>query len=99
MSARPARAAGGRLLAVRVSPGAGRREIVGFAGDVLRVRVTEAPEGGRANRAVQALLAEALGVPPAAVELARGGASRDKLFRVGALSIAEVRARLEGARP
>jgi len=98
MTGRPVRAAGGRLLAVRVSPGAGRREIVGFTGDVLRVRVTEAPEGGRANRAVQALLAEALGVPPAAVELARGGATRDKLFRIGALSLAEVRARLEGPR-
>ena len=52
------------------------------AGGVLRVRVTAAPEGGEANRAVIGLLAEAFGVAPSRVELVRGAASRDKLFRI-----------------
>ena len=51
-------------------------------GGVLRVRVTAAPEGGEANRAVIALLAEVFGVAPSRVELVRGATSRDKLFRV-----------------
>lgn len=51
-------------------------------GAVLRVRVTAAPEGGEANRAVTALLAEALGVAPSRIALVRGATSRDKLFRI-----------------
>jgi len=69
-------------LEVRVQPRARRNEVVGQVGGVWRVRVTAAPEGGAANRAVIALLAEALGVAPSRVELMRGAASRDKLFRI-----------------
>jgi hypothetical protein len=67
---------------VRVQPRARRNEIVDRQGTVLRVRVTAAPEGGEANRAVIALLAEALEIAPSRIELVRGAASRDKLFRV-----------------
>ena len=45
-------------LRVRVSPGAGRTALVGRHGDAWKVRVTEAPERGRANEAVLRLLAE-----------------------------------------
>jgi uncharacterized protein YggU (UPF0235/DUF167 family) len=46
------------------------------------VRVTAAPEGGAANRAVIGLLAEVLGVAPSRVALVRGATSRDKLLRI-----------------
>ena len=59
-----------------------RNEVVAQADGVFRVRVTAAPEGGEANRAVIALLAEALGVAPSRIALVRGAASRDKLFRI-----------------
>lgn len=71
----------GKLVAVRVQARARRNEIQ-RTGEGWRVRVTAAPEGGEANRAVIALLAGALGVAPSRVELARGAASRDKLFRI-----------------
>jgi len=86
----------GALLPVRVQPRASRDEVVGWRDGSLRVRVTAAPTDGRANRSVAALLADACGVPVSAVELVRGHASRDKLYRVGALPAAEVRARLGG---
>ena len=70
------------LVHVRVQPRARQNEVVEQVGGVLRVRVTAAPEGGEANRAVIALLAEAFGVAPSRVELVRGATSRDKLFRV-----------------
>lgn len=87
----------GGLLAVRVVPGASREGLAGWHGASLRVRVTAPPEGGRANEAVRALLARELGVPPSQVVLVRGGASRDKLFRVATLSGEAVRARLGAA--
>ena len=85
------------MLQVRVTPRASRSGLDGWHGPTLKVRVTAGPTEGRANRAVAALLARACGVPVSAVELVRGGASRDKLFRVGDLSAEAVRARLAEA--
>jgi hypothetical protein len=58
--------------------------VVGWRGEALRVSVTAAPENGQANRAVIALLAEGLAVPPSSIQLVRGAASRDKWFRLPA---------------
>ena len=88
----------GSLLSVRVTPRAGRNEVVGFQGPALHVRVTAAPEAGEANRAVSRLLGLTFGVPPSAVLLVRGARSRAKLFRVAGRSLDELRARLDGAR-
>jgi uncharacterized protein YggU (UPF0235/DUF167 family) len=69
-------------LAVRVTPGARREEVaLGDAG--LVVKVTVAPEDGKANAAVIALVAKALGVARSRITLLRGDKSREKLLRVG----------------
>jgi uncharacterized protein (TIGR00251 family) len=84
----------GELLHVRVDPRARRDEVVGWRGSALRVRVTAAPHDGLANQAVTGLLAAALRVPRTHIALIRGAATRDKLFRIGQLSLADLRARL-----
>ena len=81
-SDRTAPPASSQLLQVRVQPKARRNEIVEQPDGRFRVRVTAAPEGGAANRAVIGLLAEAFGVAPSRVALVRGATSRDKLFRI-----------------
>ena len=74
-------AVSGTEFQVRVTPRAGRNAIV--ADDrSLRVYVTAAPEGGKANTAVVKLLSKAIGVPKSRLRLVRGEASRDKVFRV-----------------
>ena len=88
----------GALLPVRVQPRARRNEVVGWQGAALRVRVTAPPTDGRANQAVVELLAAALGLPHASIALVSGAASRDKLLRVERHSLADLRARLDGAR-
>jgi uncharacterized protein YggU (UPF0235/DUF167 family) len=69
---------------VRVQPRARRPGLGGLSPDgaALRVAVTEAPEDGRANRAVCAALAGALGIAPSAVDVASGAASRLKTLRI-----------------
>jgi uncharacterized protein YggU (UPF0235/DUF167 family) len=71
----------GAEIAVRVTPKASRNRVVAEAG-AIRVHVTVVPEGGRANAAVQKLLASALGVPKTRLALIRGHTARDKVFRV-----------------
>ena len=50
------------------------------------VRVTAAPEGGKANDAVVALLAKRLRVPKRSVRIVRGHKSRDKRVSVEGIS-------------
>jgi hypothetical protein len=71
-------------LPVRVQPKSRRPAIGGRAPDglALRVAVAEAPEDGRANRAVCEAVARALGLPPSAVQVIRGATSRSKLLRL-----------------
>lgn len=73
----------GAEIAVRVTPRASRERIVVEDG-AIRVYVTVVPEGGKANQAVAAILARALGVPKTSLTLIRGATARDKVFRVSA---------------
>ena len=69
----------GVSLKVRVQPKAASNQVVGYRGDTLRLRVTAAPEAGKANSAAVSLLAQALGIAKSRVRIVRGHASRDKL--------------------
>jgi uncharacterized protein YggU (UPF0235/DUF167 family) len=81
-------------LRVRVTPGARETAIVGWQGDVLRVKVREKAEKGRANEAVIRLLADRLGVPPSAIVLRRGASGREKMLEVSGMGNDEMRHRL-----
>lgn len=72
----------GARLAVRVTPRGGRDHVERDEDGTIRVRVTAAPEDGKANVAVQKLLARALGVAKTRLTLIGGATSRDKLFRL-----------------
>jgi uncharacterized protein (TIGR00251 family) len=84
----------GSTFRVRVAPGASRERIVGEHGDALKVGVREPPEKGRANDAVERLLALALRVKAGDVSVVRGHAARDKVVLVRGLPEAELKARL-----
>ena len=85
---------GGVTLAVRVTPRARKNEIVGVAGEALRVKLAAPPVEGAANAALCALLAEQLGVRKSAVTLVAGQGSRQKVVRVDGVTADEVQAHL-----
>ena len=82
---------------IRVAPGARRSELLGPHGEGWKARVAAPPERGRANAALEELLAGALGIPRDKVRVVAGHASRDKVVEVDGLEPAEVKARLDSA--
>lgn len=84
-------------LTLRVTPGARRSEVVGRHGDAWKLRVAAAPEGGRANRAVCALLADVLELPCDAVSVVSGQGSRDKQVQLAGIGPDETERRLATA--
>lgn len=77
----------GIRLHLRATPNAGLDRIDGFetrddGTSVLRVRVRAAPDKGKANAAVIALLAKALGVPKSAIVLVSGETARHKTLSI-----------------
>ncbi|MBI2315584.1 MAG: YggU family protein [Betaproteobacteria bacterium] len=82
MSAWLRKDAQGWLLAIHAQPGAKRSEVAGLHGDSLKIRIAAPAVEGKANAALVAFVAEALGVPKRAVTVLKGEASREKLVRV-----------------
>ena len=68
----------GTILPVRAVVRARKVGILGERAGALRVGVSVAPEGGKANRALIRIIADALDVPPSRLEILRGVTSRDK---------------------
>jgi uncharacterized protein (TIGR00251 family) len=85
-----------RLL-LSVTPGASRDELVGRHGEGWKVRVTAAPERGRANDAVMALLAGALRIDRGSIRLVAGHAARQKVVEIDGLDEEEAGRRLDAA--
>ena len=72
----------GSRLRLKVAAGASRRKIAGAHAGALKLSVTTAPERGKANRDVLALVAETFGLAPVEVELLRGETSPEKVVRL-----------------
>lgn len=79
----------GVRIAARVSPRASKNGVV--ASDTeLRIRVTAAPEDGRANTAVIKLLAKQLHCAKGAISIVQGASTRAKVIEIVGLSEVEV---------
>lgn len=77
-------------LKVKVVPGATRTEVSGWLGDELKIRVSAQPENGKANAAVEALLAKALNKPVSSIKIVAGKGSQRKRIEIIGLTRNEV---------
>ena len=82
------------MIRVRVQPKAKLNRVEVDDDGNVKVHVTSAPEGGKANNAVIALLAKQLGVARRDVEIVRGQKSRNKLVIVSGMTDSEAVSRL-----
>lgn len=79
---------------VKAVPGASCDQIVGMLGGRLKIRVSAAPEGGKANAAICALVAAAVGVKPRQVRVLSGHGGAEKVLEVLGMEPGEVARRL-----
>ena len=82
---------GGAVIAVKAVPGSSRDRVVGVLGDCLKIATSAPPEKGKANAAIAAILAAALGVNKRGVELVGGASAARKEFRIAAMTAQMVR--------
>jgi uncharacterized protein (TIGR00251 family) len=85
----------GTILPVRAHPGARRNEIRGEQDGMLKVSVTQAPEKGKANKAIIELLGKQLDLRKSQFELLAGETSSQKRFLVRDVAPEELRRRIE----
>lgn len=83
----------GVIVRVRVVPGASRTEIKGRYGNVIKIRVSAPPEGGRANRAVVDLFERLVG---GGVEIVKGSTSQSKSVLIRGVDRSTVAEALDG---
>jgi uncharacterized protein (TIGR00251 family) len=84
----------GVILPVRAHAGARRNGVVGARAGMLRVAVSAAPEKGKANQAIVAVLSEALGVAKSSITLLSGETSTQKRFLIAGAKVAELAERI-----
>ena len=83
------------LIAVKVVPRAAQDEIVGWLEGVLKVRVMAPPQDGRANSALEVLLATQLRLKKSAVTVTAGLASARKRVAIEGLTRDEIIRRID----
>jgi uncharacterized protein YggU (UPF0235/DUF167 family) len=89
---------------VRAQPKASKDAVEGLCEEAsgqryLRVRVRAVPEKGKANAAIEVLLARTLGLPKSAVSVEKGETQRIKTVRIsGEASIGQALEALTGER-
>ncbi len=75
---------------VRLTPRSARNVITGWRDGLLRVRVTAPPVDGKANAALERLVAKALGVRKGAVSVVSGARGREKTVAIEGYSQVEI---------
>lgn len=84
--------AGRAQFGVRVIPRASRNAVAGVRAGVLHVRVTAAPVGGAANRALLVVLSKALRIGPTTIRIESGATASRKRLSVPSDALERLRA-------
>ena len=88
----------GVIIPIRANAGSRRNEIGGEHDGMLKVSVTEAPENGKANKAIVALISKQLKVAKSACEIIAGHTSSRKKLLVRGVSNAALQETLRSAK-
>jgi uncharacterized protein (TIGR00251 family) len=82
-------------LKVKVVPGSSKSVVSGWLEDTLKVRVAAPPEKGKANKAVESLIADSLELPRSSVTVISGKTSPNKTIELKGITITQAQAKLD----
>ena len=85
---------GGVVFVAKVVPGSSRTAVCGVLGGMLKVKVSAAPERGKANQCLLGFIARRLGVKKSAVVIVSGPSKPVKQIRVAGVTSETLRAKL-----
>ena len=85
----------GVILPVRAQPGSRKNELKGEHDGALKVAVTQIAEKGKANKAIIAVLCDALDLRKSQLELLSGDTSAQKRFLVTDITLDQLSLRLQ----
>jgi uncharacterized protein len=84
----------GVTLALRVVPGASKTEVCEEKAGALKIRLQAPPREGKANKALEQFLSDALGVARRDIRLLAGARARTKRVAIAGIAPEDARARL-----
>ncbi len=87
----------GVMLPLQVTPKAKNNSIMGIHQGRLKISVTQAPEKGKANKAVIQFLAKKLGIRKSQFSLVSGSTSQKKMILISNLTCSELNDCIESA--
>jgi hypothetical protein len=85
---------GGIVFTVKVVPGSSRTVLCGLLDEMIKVKVSAAPEKGKANQCLLDFLSKQLGVKKNAVSIISGKTSAIKSVQVLGISVEQLRKKL-----
>ena len=78
------------MLTVKAVPGSSKDAIAGILGDMLKIKVSAAPEKGKANKSIIALLSKKLGIAKKDIEIISGTTAAVKQIQIAGVSTKDV---------
>lgn len=85
---------GGVLFTVKVVPGSSRTKVSGVLGGMLKVKVSAAPEKGKANKELTEFLCKQLGSKKGSIRILSGHTSAVKQVEVVGVSVEQMSEKL-----
>jgi uncharacterized protein len=73
-------------IAVKITPSAGRNEILSLTNDIWRIKIAAPPEKGKANKELIEFLSERLGIKKDSVIIIKGQTSHNKIVAISGVS-------------
>lgn len=87
----------GVILPVKGAPGSKKNELRGTTDGMLKVCCTQIPEKGKANRAIQEVMAKTLKLKRSQIALISGETDSHKKFLIENITVTELREKLDSA--
>ncbi len=82
-------------LAIKVVPGSSRDALVGWLDDALKIKVRAKAEQGKANAAVEKVLAQALSLSKKNVQIVAGKTASRKTVEIDGIDAEELKEKLD----